>query len=120
MPISALGHLLLARDAGVKIDAVDKYYRAFKHADIDASSDPHGGYILGSALIRTDRLYEKAVYYLSQAVQYGEGQTWRAYAALDLAETAKGYDEILSQRMFQLAETLGYPQILKRKSPFNE
>lgn len=112
MPVSALGSLLMARNAGEEVCDIDKYQRAFKHTDIHASTDPHGAYILGTALIKAG-IREKGVYFLSQAIQYGEGK-WVASAALDLAEVAVG-DDALSSEAFRIAEELGNPQILKKK-----
>lgn len=115
MPISALGYLLMAKEYGVEICDVEKYRRAFNQADVEGNSDAHGCYIMGSCLYRAGGPHDKVIYYLTQAVRYGQSQKWVGYAALDLAEAAKGYYENLSRSTYLLAEKVGYPQILKKK-----
>ena len=112
---SALGHLLRAKINGAHVEPrlIEAYQKRLAKESVDASNDPHGAYLLGSALIDAGSL-EKGIYFLEQAIEYGCNRKWVAYAALELSQACDGHPEYTSLhfKMLNLAKDLGFPEIL--------
>ncbi|MBQ3194715.1 MAG: hypothetical protein IJO21_07535 [Oscillospiraceae bacterium] len=115
---SAVGYLLKAKQRGAQAEPglLETYRKHLERSSIEVGNDPHGSYVLGSALVDAG-LLEKGIFFLEQAVEYGGSSQWAACAALEAARACDGLQgyEGLRRKYLDQASRLGNPELLRRR-----